>query len=315
MKILVTGGAGFIGSLLVDKLVEKGYEVVVVDNLSMGREENLNKKAKFYLMDITYYKVLNEIFKNEKPDLVFHLAAQTLLRKSIDEPLEDAKTNILGTISVLESCRKNNIKKIIYTSTGGARVGEPQYLPVDEKHPLNPSSPYGISKHSAEHYIWMYSKLYGIDYLIFCFGNVYGPRDSPESKRLVPLFIDLILKNQTPKIFGDGNQTRDFIYALDLVEFMAESINKIGKTEHNLFHLANGKQISVNEVFKLLKEISEFNGEAEHDEAIKGEVRDIVLDISLAKKELGWSPKADIEVGIKETWEWFSDRKNKENKK
>ena len=315
MKILVTGGAGFIGSLLVDKLVEKGYEVVVMDNLSMGREENLNKKAKFYLMDITYYKVLNEIFKNEKPDLVFHLAAQTLLRKSIDEPLEDAKTNILGTISVLESCRKNNIKKIIYTSTGGARVGEPQYLPVDEKHPLNPSSPYGISKHSAEHYIWMYSKLYGIDYLIFCFGNVYGPRDSPESKRLVPLFIDLILKNQTPKIFGDGNQTRDFIYALDLVEFMAESINKIGKTEHNLFHLANGKQISVNEVFKLLKEISEFNGEAEHDEAIKGEVRDIVLDISLAKKELGWSPKADIEVGIKETWEWFSDRKNKENKK
>lgn len=315
MKILVTGGAGFIGSLLVDKLVEKGYEVVIVDNLSMGREENLNKKAKFYLMDITYYKVLNEIFKNEKPDLVFHLAAQTLLRKSIDEPLEDAKTNILGTISVLESCRKNNIKKIIYTSTGGARVGEPQYLPVDEKHPLNPSSPYGISKHSAEHYIWMYSKLYGIDYLIFCFGNVYGPRDSPESKRLVPLFIDLILKNQTPKIFGDGNQTRDFIYALDLVEFMAESINKIGKTEHNLFHLANGKQISVNEVFKLLKEISEFNGEAEHDEAIKGEVRDIVLDISLAKKELGWSPKADIEVGIKETWEWFSDRKNKENKK
>ncbi|MEK6830546.1 MAG: NAD-dependent epimerase/dehydratase family protein [Nanoarchaeota archaeon] len=315
MKILVTGGAGFIGSLLVDKLVEKGYEVVVMDNLSMGREENLNKKAKFYLMDITYYKVLNEIFKNEKPDLVFHLAAQTLLRKSIDEPLEDAKTNILGTISVLESCRKNNIKKIIYTSTGGARVGEPQYLPVDEKHPLNPSSPYGISKHSAEHYIWMYSKLYGIDYLIFCFGNVYGPRDSPESKRLVPLFIDLILKNQTPKIFGDGNQTRDFIYALDLVEFMAESINKIGKTEHNLFHLANGKQISVNEVFKLLKEISEFNGEAEHDEAIKGEVRDIVLDISLAKKELDWNPKTDIELGIRKTWEWFSKGKNSENKK
>ena len=317
MKILVTGGAGFIGSLLVDKLIEKGNNVIVVDNLSTGKKENLsnlinedNKKIKFYELDITEHEKLNEIFENEKPELVFHLAAQVMLRKSIEDPLFDAKNNILGTISVLEACKKNNIKKIIYTSTGGARVGEPEYLPVDEKHPIKPSSPYGISKHSAEHYIEAYSKLYNINYLIFCFGNVYGVRDSPETKRLIPLFIDLILKNETPKIFGDGEQTRDFIYVLDLVEFMINSIDKIGKTKSKLFHLANGKQISVNEVFKIIKEISSFQGEAEKVNAIKGEVRDIVLDISLVKEELGWNPKTEIEKGIKETWEWFKNNRN-----
>ena len=303
MKILVTGGAGFIGSLLVDKLVEEN-NVVVIDNLSSGKKENINKNANFYELDILNHDKLNEIFYKEKPEIVFHLAAQTMLRKSIEDPLYDAKTNILGTISVLESCRKNNVAKIIYTSTGGARVGDPEYLPVDEKHPLNPCSPYGISKHSAEHYVWMYDKLYGLDHLIFCFGNVYGPRDSPNTKRLVPLFIDMIKREETPKIFGDGEQTRDFIYVLDLVDFMANSI-KI-KPEHRLFHLANGKQISVNEVFEIIKEVSGFNREAEYIAKVKGEVRDIVLDISLAKSELGWNPKTEIRNGIKKTWEWFN---------
>ena len=303
MKVLVTGGAGFIGSWLVDKLVEKDHEVVVIDNLLTGNRENVNDEAKFYELDICDHAMLNEVFENEKPEMVFHLAAQTLLRKSIESPLEDAKINILGTISVLESCRKNNVKRIIYTSTGGARVGEPNYLPVDEKHSLNPCSPYGISKHSAEHYVWMYDQVYGLDHLIFCFGNVYGPRDPPETKRLIPLFIDMIKKGQTPKIFGDGKQTRDFIYVIDLVDFMIESMEKNPK--HKLFHLANGKQINVNEVFELLKEISGFDREAEKIEAIKGEVKDIFLDISLAKEELGWNPETDIRTGIEKTWKWF----------
>ncbi len=307
MKVLVTGGVGFIGSWLVDKLVEKGNEVIVVDDLSIGKKENLInlEKVKFYLLDICEHEKLNEVFKKERPEIIFHLAAQVMLRKSLEDPLYDARNNIIGTINVLEACRKNNVKKIIYTSTGGARVGEPEYLPVDEKHPLKPLSPYGISKHSAEHYVEAYSKLYNIDYLIFCFGNVYGPRDDPGTKRLIPLFIDLILKNKTPKIFGDGEQTRDFIYVLDLVDFMIESLDKIGSTEHKLFHLANGKQISVNEVFKLLKEISGFEREVEQVEAIKGEVRDIVLDISLAERELGWNPKTDIKKGLEGTLEWF----------
>jgi UDP-glucose 4-epimerase len=304
MKILVTGGAGFIGSWVVDKLIEKGNEVVLIDNFSTGKKENLNEKAKIYYLDICEHDRLVEIFEKEKPEIVFHLAAQVMLRKSIEDPLYDAKNNVLGTISVLEACRKCNVRKIIYTSTGGARVGEPEYLPVDEKHPLNPSSPYGISKHSAEHYVWTYNKLYDLDYLIFCFGNVYGPRDSAETKRLVPLFSDMMIKGKVPKIFGDGEQTRDFIYVLDLVDFIVDSMDKSPKSK--LFHLANGNQVSINEMCNALKEISNSDVEFEHVDAVPGEVRDIVLDISLAKEELGWNPKTDIKEGLKQTWDWFN---------
>jgi len=306
MKVLVTGGAGFIGSTLVDGLIEKGHEVVSVDNLSAGKRKNINDKAKFYELDIVDHDQLNEVFENENPEMVFHLAAQTMLRKSIDDPLYDAKNNILGTISVLEACRKNDVRKIIYTSTGGARVGEPEYLPVDEKHPLNPCSPYGISKHSAEHYVWMYGDLYDLDYLIFCFGNAYGPRDPPETKRLIPFFFDMVRNGKSPMIFGTGENTRDYIYVLDLVEFMIESMDK--DPEHKLFHLANGKQISVNEVWRLMKEVSGFSGEAENIDEVKGEVKDIVLNINLAKDELGWDPKVDIQTGIKKTWEWLNSQ-------
>lgn len=305
MKILVTGGAGFIGSQIVDLLVQKGNDVVIIDNLSTGKKEYINKKARFYNADIT--KDIDSIFKKEKPSIVVHAAAQVMLRKSLEDPIYDAKVNIIGTINVLEACRKNNVKRIIYTSTGGARVGEPEYLPVDEKHPLNPCSPYGISKHSAEHYVWMYSQLYGLDYLIFCFGNVYGPRDDPITKRVTAIFADKMIKGETPTIFGDGDQTRDFIFVEDLAEFIVNSIDKNPK--HKLFHLANGKQISVNKIFEILKKLSGFKGEAKHIEAIKGEVRDIVLDTTLAQKELGWKPKHSFEEGLKKTFQWFKSKK------
>ena len=301
MKILVTGGAGFIGSYVVDALIKKGHKVVVVDNLSTGKRDYVNKDARFYESDIT--ESISEIFTKEKPEVVIHMAAQVMLRDSLENPMFDAKTNILGTINVLEECRKNDVKRVVYTSTGGARVGEPEYLPVDEKHPLNPCSPYGISKHTAEHYVWMYKKLYDLDYLIFCFGNVYGPRDDPKCKRVTALFTQSMINNETPTIFGDGKQTRDFIYVLDLAEFIVDSLDK--KPNHKLFHLANGTQISVNEIFKILKDISGFKGEAKHTESIKGEVRDIVLDTSLAQKEFGWKPKHSFKDGLKETFEWF----------
>ena len=301
MKILITGGAGFIGSHIVDFLVEKGNEVVVIDNLSTGKEEYINEKVKFYKSDIT--GDIDKIFEDEKPEIVIHTAAQVQLRESLKNPIHDAKTNIIGTINVLEACRKNDVKKIIYTATGGARVGEPEYLPVDEKHPINPCSPYGISKHTAEHYVWMYDNVYGLDSLIFCFGNVYGPRDSPETKRVTAIFASKMIDGEIPTIFGDGEQTRDFIYVKDLAEFIVNSMNK--NPEHKLFHLANGKQISVNEIFKILKELSGFKQEVKHIDAIPGEVRDIVLDITLAENELGWKPKHSFEEGLKETFEWF----------
>lgn len=302
-KVLVTGGAGFIGSHIVDKLIRKGYEVIVIDNLCTGKRENLNSKAEAHEIDIINTNDVEKVFEKEKPEIVVHCAAQVMLRKSLEDPLFDAKVNIIGTLNILEACRKFKVKKIIYTSTGGARVGEPEYLPVDEKHPLKPCSPYGISKHSAEHYVWMYNQLYGIDYFIFCFGNVYGPRDDSKSGRVIPVFIENMMKGEKPKIFGDGNQTRDFIYVLDLVDFIVDNLEKI--SEHKLFHLANGKNVSVNEIFNNLKEILGFDREAEKVEAVKGEVRDIVLDTSLAQKELGWSPQFSLKRGLKESVNWF----------
>jgi UDP-glucose 4-epimerase len=309
MKVLVTGGAGFIGSSLADRLVEKGYEVIVVDNLVVGNKAYIHSEIKFYQADITDLARLKEIFETEKPEVVYHLAAQTALRESIVDPLGDARTNILGTISVLEACKHSNVRKIIYTSTGGARVGEPEYLPVDENHPIKPTSPYGISKHSAEHYVETYAVLHGIEleHLIFCFGNAYGPRDSPETKRLVPLFMDMIQKDVTPKIFGDGLQTRDFIYSGDLVNFMVDSIDKNPKAK--LFHLAMGIQTSVNKVYDTLREVTNFERDAKRIEAVAGEVRDIVLDIKLAQEQLGWNPETDLKSGIQKTWEWLNSGK------
>jgi len=305
MKILVTGGCGFIGSHLVDKLVEKKYEVVVFDDLSTGKKERLNSHAKLIVADIRNASQINEIFLKEKPEMVIHTAAQVMLRKSIEEPIFDATTNIIGTINVLEACKKSHVKKIIYTSTGGARYGEPEYLPVDEKHPIHPSAPYGISKHTAEHYVKAYSDLYGFDYLIFCFGNVYGPRDDPSCKRVTALFSEAMIIGENPTIFGDGGQTRDFLYVLDLADFIVNSLEK--EPEHKLFNLANGTQTSVTEIFNELKEISGFSEEAKHIDAIKGEIRDICLDTSLAQKELRWEPKTTMKEGLKQTYLWLKN--------
>lgn len=302
-KVLVTGGAGFVASHIVDFLIQKKYDVVIVDNLSTGKETNLNKHAKFYNKDIT--ENIDDVFEKEKPDVVIHCAAQVMLRKSLEEPIHDAKTNIIGTINILEACKKFNVKKIIYTSTGGARVGEPEYLPVDENHPIKPTSPYGISKHSAEHYVEMYGQNYNLNYLIFCFGNVYGPRDDPACARVTSIFAYKMLKGETPKIFGDGKQTRDFLYVLDLAEFIVNSIDK--EPKHRLFHLANSSQISVNEIYNILQKLSGFEKPAEHISAIKGEVRDIVLDTTLAQKELGWKPNHSFEEGLTEMFNWMKD--------
>ena len=302
MKVLVTGGSGFIGSWVVDRLVDGGYEVVVVDKV--GYDWKNGDRVRFYECDILDSEKLNGVFEREGFDLVIHMAANTLLRKSIEDPMYDARLNILGSISVLECCRKNDVDKLIYTSTGGARVGEPKYLPVDEKHPLNPMSPYGISKHSVEHYVEMYGELYGIDYFIFCFGNVYGPRDSVDTKRLVPVFLDKFLKKERPMIFGDGEKTRDFIYVMDLVDFMIGSIDKMGGTENKLFHLANGKEVSVSEMVRIMKEVSGSDVEPGNVDEIKVEVDRIVLDTRLAREELGWDPKTSIEEGIRESWGW-----------
>lgn len=242
MKVLVTGGAGFIGSHIVDQLIEEGYEVCIIDNMSHGKKENINKNAKFYKIDIRDKEIIN-IFKKEKPDYVIHEAAQISVQNSMINPIEDAEINILGSINILEACRKVNVKKIIYPASA-AIFGEPEYLPIDESHPLNMISSYGVSKHTVEHYLKVYKELYGINYSILICSNVYGPRqDSSGEGGVVSIFFDKILKGQVPTIFGDGEQVRDFVYVKDVV--MANSM--MLKTDKcGIYNLCTNTKTTIN---------------------------------------------------------------------
>ena len=296
MKILVTGGAGFIGSHLVDKALEEGYDVVTIDNLNNGKLENLNKDAKFYKVDIVDIDNLSLVFEKEKPDYIIHLAAQISLRESLKNPIYDAEQNILGSINILECCRKFNVKKVVYASSA-AVYGFPKYLPVDEKHPINPFSPYGVSKHTVEHYLQYYHENFEIDYIILRYSNVYGERQDPLGEAgVIAIFIDKLKKGERPIIFGDGEQTRDFIYAKDVVEANLLALEK--ETENKVFNISTNTETSVNELFKKIKEIMNSNINPIYKNPIK-EVRNIRLDNSLAEKELNWKPKVELNEGLK----------------
>lgn len=308
-KVLVTGGAGFIGSNIVDLLIEKGYDVVVVDNLFTGSRENVNKKAKFCKADITKPE-LRGVFEKEKPDFVIHEAAQINVRKSVSEPIFDAKSNILGTINVLECCRESKVKKVLYSSSGGACYGEPEYMPCDEKHPVNPICHYGVSKHAAEHYFYLYNVLYGLDYVILRYSNVYGPRQDPKGEAgVISIFLEKVTNSQQPLIFGDGKQTRDYVFVKDVANANLLALEKdTKKAKIRIFNIGTGKRTDVNEIFSLIKSATSTKIDAKHVEPVPGEIRNICLDIKLAEKELGWKPKVDLKEGIKKTVEWFNTK-------
>ena len=300
MRILVTGGAGFIGSHICDALQKAGHKVIAFDNLSTGKKKRIT--CPLIKGDITKPADIKKAFIKVKPEIVIHTAAQVMLRESLENPIFDAQQNILGTINILEACRKHKVKRIIYTSTGGARYGTPDKLPVKETDPIRPLAPYGISKHTAEHYVESYGKLYNLDYLILCFGNVYGPRDDPRTKRVMAIFIDALLHKKSPKIFGDGGQTRDFLYVKDIAAVIVRNLT--ATPQHRLFNLASGESTSVNKIFDIVEKQLRSGIKPTHIEAITGEIRDIVLDITLARKELQFTP-TPIEKGIQETVEWF----------
>lgn len=304
MKILVTGGAGFIGSHLVDRLIGEGHKVFVIDNLSSGKRENLNPKAKFYQADIQDQKISN-IFKKEKPEIVFHYAAQIDLRKSVEKPIEDAKINILGSLNILENCKKFKIKKIVFASTGGAMYGEAKILPTPEDYPTNPPSPYGIAKLTIEKYLNYYYQIFGLPYVALRLANVYGPRQNSKGEAgVIAIFCDKMLKGEQPIIYGNGEQSRDFVFVDDVAEanILAMKSKKVG-----IFNIGTGKETDINAIFEKTKKLTGAKCKKIHIPAKIGEQRRSYLDYSRIKKELGWQPKYNFTDGLKKTVDWFKN--------
>lgn len=303
MKVLVTGGAGFIGSHTVDLLVKKGHDVSVVDNLSNGKMYNVNKKAKFFKADIKSNK-LNVIFQDFLPECVIHLAAHINLRDSLEDPLHDANENIIGSLNVLECCRHFNIKKIVYASTA-AVYGEPRYLPIDESHLIRPTSPYGLSKSVIEDYIRLYNKLFGLDYVILRYANVYGPRQDPNGEAgVISIFIDKMIQNKKPEIFGDGMQTRDFIFVGDVA---SANLVALGRCS-GIYNVSTCKETSVNEILENLSKLTGFKGNA-LKRGPKREVKKIFLKYDKISESMGWKPKIGIKEGLEKTVNYFCDGK------
>ena len=301
-KALVTGGAGFIGSHLVDRLVAEGHKVVVVDNLSSGKIQNLNPGATFHHTDIAHPS-LQDIFQREEPDLVFHLAAQISVSNSTHNPVNDAEINVVGTLRLLEAARRHGVEKVIYSSTGGALYGDPEVNPCDEHTPILPLSPYGLSKYLAEQYLALYNRLYHLNYTILRYGNVYGPRQDPHGEAgVIAIFSQTMLDNKQPHIFGDGLQERDFVYVGDVV---AANIAAIEKGDCGAFNIGTGTSVNINHIYDLLKGITSYRWEAEHRPARPGEVNKISLECSKALKTFGWSPQVSLEEGLARTVEFF----------
>jgi len=309
MRVLVTGGAGFIGSHLVDRLIERGDEVVVIDNLSQGRKENINPKAKFYKKDIRD-SGLEKIFRKYSFDVLFHAAAQVSIRASIENPPLDASINIQGSLNLFELSRKYGVRKVVYTSSV-AVYGEPQYLPCDEDHPIAPLSPYGVTKSSVEEYLYVYRTNYDIDYSIIRYPNVYGPRQSHTGEAgVIAIFSSKMLKGERVVINGSGDQERDFLFIDDAIDASLSIIDLPIRKGHidptNLiFNLGTGKSVSVNNLFEILSKITNYTLNPLYGPPRKGEIYQMQVNATRVKKQLGWEPKINLEEGLQRTVEWF----------
>lgn len=307
MKILVTGGAGFIGSHVVDIYLANGYEVVVVDDFSSGQKKNLPTNIKIYEASISNVSMLDEIFKAEKPDIVNHHAAQINVRASIANPQKDAEANIIGGLNLLEVSKKYNVKKIIFASTGGAIYGDTDLIPTEENHTEKPISPYGIAKLSFEKYLYYYKEIFGLSYTVLRYANVYGPRQNAEGEAgVVSIFINKLLSNQQPFINGDGLQTRDFVFVEDVAN---ANLLALKANSSDIYNVGTGLETNINDLFDLItknfpeKIIKKYNPE------IPGEQKRSCLSYAKIKKALNWQPKFELVGGINKTVEYFKKQK------
>lgn len=302
MKILVTGGAGFIGSHLVDRLVQEGHEVVVVDNLSTGRRRNVNRAAEFYKRDVQSSR-MESVFRRERPLVLIHLAAQMNVRRSVEDPLFDAQVNILGTLNVLDHAVRYGTRKVIFASSGGAIYGEQDVFPAPESHPTRPLSPYGISKLTGECYLAYYQRISGIQYVSLRLSNVYGPRQDPYGEAgVVAIFTQKMLAGEQPVINGNGRQTRDFIYVDDVVE---AHMAVLGKEIQGVYNVGTAQETSINELFSKLAGLTKSGCKQLYGPAKKGEQTRSVVDASKLRQESGWEPRVSLDDGLARTVEYF----------
>lgn len=298
MKVLVTGGAGFIGSHIVDAYCDRGHEVIAIDDLSFGHAENVNPAAKFIQLDVRDSGV-DDLFAAEQFEVVNHQAARGNVRASIEDPTVYADVNVVGGVKLLECCRKYGARKIIYASTGGCVYGEPKYVPSDEAHPIAPRDPYGASKASFELYLPVFAHIWGLKYTIFRYPNVYGPRQDPFGEAgVVSIFLGQMLSSQQPIINGDGEQERDYVFATDVAR---ANVLALDRGDNDVFNLGWGVGTSVNTIFRALSQLTGLEIPEVHGPAKVGEVRRSCLDSSKARRVLGWVPTTELSDGLART--------------
>jgi UDP-glucose 4-epimerase len=304
MKVLVTGGAGFIGSHIVDHLLTEGHEVVIIDNMSSGKETNLHPQASFYRIDMVNPRI-HDVFLKEKPDAVIHQAAQTVVQTSVREPMHDAHMNILGTINLLEAARIHGVKKFVYASSA-AVYGDPQYVPIDEAHPVSPLAGYGISKYTPEQYLRVYYHMYGLRYTILRYANVYGIRQDPHGEGgVISIFIDKAIEKSVFTIFGDGEQTRDYIYVEDVAK---ANVAALYAGDLDLFNIGTGVHTTLNQLVEKLQEISGYSLRVNYENERLGDIKHSYFTINKAKEALNWLPTINLDEGLLKTYQFYSDQ-------
>jgi len=299
MKVLVTGGAGFIGSNLVDGLIKNGADVTVLDDLSTGKMDYLHSECEFVEGEL---KDISTLLKDLSFDTVFHLAAQTDVVTSIENPQDDAEINILQALELLKFCKTNDVRKIIFSSTSAA-YGEPKYLPIDEKHPKKPLCGYGVSKLSFEKYLYFYNQVFDLDFTVLRYGNAYGPRQSPFLEGgVIAIFTYQILNNKPSLIFGDGEQTRDFVFVEDIVNANILAIEKGSKED---FNIGTQTEISINQLYSVLAKVNNSDNSPIYKPERKGEMKYLILNNQKAKENLGWVPQYSLESGLRKTIDYY----------
>ena len=309
MRILVTGGAGFIGSHVQDAYLKAGHDVAVMDNLYTGKPEFVNENSIFYEVDIRDGETVFEILEKERFDVVNHHAAQMDVRASVSDPLFDANVNIVGGLNLLEASVKTGVTQFIFASTGGAIYGEQDTFPADESHPLQPESPYGVSKLSLEKYLHFYGRVYGLNSIVLRYANIYGPRQNPDGEAgVVAIFSQNLVDGKTSIINGDGTQSRDFVFVMDAVQANIVALNFEGSAVVNI---GTGIETDVNTIFRILAESSGNSVEPSYGPPKKGEQKRSVLDNRLAKRSMGWVPSTRIAEGLKQTHAYFSNQVRK----